>query len=499
MNLSRFYHRPMTGFKIHKAEWVRILLLAISLALFPHSIWAAETRGEKYAENTTSDLLTREEKHFITTHTPLIFSEVNWKPLSIADNPDGFDGMIADYFNMITRRSGLMFEFQKSTTWAEVLQKYADRAIEVIPALGKDDDVGREILLSDPFVQFPMVIVTRNDVSYITDTAQLNNRKVAVGKGYTSYHFLKKNYPAIDLVQTEDVTKGLILLANHDVSAFVGHLAVVINTIQNLGLTNLKIAGETEFMFDHRIGLDPRYPQAVSIINKVLDGMTEKEHRAIYQKWVNVEYDTGIDYSFFGKIMGCAALFVILVIYWNRKLAWEVKERKQTEQHLMESEKRIKAILDAISTGFILINPENRIIEDVNPAAARMIGLPRDHIIGHVCHEFICPMKESDCPIIDHGRQIDNSEQILLAAEGRGIPILKTVMPVTLNGKQQLLESFVDLTDRKEAEKELQQNYQELERFYQLTVGREEKMINLKKEINLLLLQSGKKEKYKIR
>ncbi len=48
------------------------------------------------------------------------------------------------------------------------------------------------------------------------------------------------------------------------------------------------------------------------------------------------------------------------------------------------------------------------------------------------------------------------------------------------------------------AEASLMQKMDELVRFQQLTIGRELKMIELKHEVNTLLVQEGKEEKYKI-
>ena len=93
---------------------------------------------------------------------------------------------------------------------------------------------------------------------------------------------------------------------------------------------------------------------------------------------------------------------------------------------------------------------------------------------------------------------MNNADLILLNADGQEIPILKTVVKVILSGKPHFVESFVDLTERKKAETALQRNLEELERFNQLTINREEKMIQLKKEINDLMQQMGKTEKYKI-
>jgi len=176
----------------------------------------------------------------------------------------------------------------------------------------------------------------------------------------------------------------------------------------------------------------------------------------------------------------------------------DITERKKMENAIRESEERIKSILNSINTGIIVIDQENRTIVEANPVAEKMIGLPKEKIIGNLCHKFICPREMDDCPIMDHGQTVDNADRILLNAEGQEIPILKTVVEVILGGKPHLVESFVDLTERKKAEEELQRNLEELERFSQLTIGREQKMISLKEEINEMLGEVGKPSKYKI-
>jgi hypothetical protein len=56
----------------------------------------------------------------------------------------------------------------------------------------------------------------------------------------------------------------------------------------------------------------------------------------------------------------------------------------------------------------------------------------------------------------------------------------------------------MDITERKQAERELQERMEELEQFSHLTINREEMMIQLKQEINTLLEQTGREKKYKI-
>jgi PAS domain S-box-containing protein len=59
-----------------------------------------------------------------------------------------------------------------------------------------------------------------------------------------------------------------------------------------------------------------------------------------------------------------------------------------------------------------------------------------------------------------------------------------------------LIGSVSDVTDRKEAEEALHQKMDELERFQRLTVGRELRMVEMKNEINALLVQAGQPAKY---
>ncbi|MBW2265043.1 MAG: PAS domain S-box protein [Deltaproteobacteria bacterium] len=138
-------------------------------------------------------------------------------------------------------------------------------------------------------------------------------------------------------------------------------------------------------------------------------------------------------------------------------------ERNQAETQLRESEQRLRSILDSIETGVLLIDPETHTIVEANPLATGLIGLPRKKVLGQVCHKFICPAGEGKCPITDLGQKMDNSENVLLTASGDSVPILKTVVPLMLGGKVHLLESFLDITERKKAENELRESQ---ERYY---------------------------------
>ena len=75
-------------------------------------------------------------------------------------------------------------------------------------------------------------------------------------------------------------------------------------------------------------------------------------------------------------------------------------------------------------------------------------------LFGKECGEYFCPALQKECPILDRGQMVDNSERILRSQDGIEIPILKTVIEIEMNGESVLLETFMDITERKKAEEE---------------------------------------------
>ncbi|MEI7856860.1 MAG: PAS domain-containing protein [Methanomicrobiales archaeon] len=111
-----------------------------------------------------------------------------------------------------------------------------------------------------------------------------------------------------------------------------------------------------------------------------------------------------------------------------------------------------KAVFDRIQTGIIIIDPVTHKIADANPIAEKILGFSKSELINRICHGHVCPAKEGTCPVTDLGTSIVNEERVFLNKTGEKVAILKTVATVMLNKKEYLVESFVDVSDRKIAD-----------------------------------------------
>jgi PAS domain S-box-containing protein len=135
--------------------------------------------------------------------------------------------------------------------------------------------------------------------------------------------------------------------------------------------------------------------------------------------------------------------------------AFKESERKRAEEALKNSENYLLTIFNATQSGLVVIDPETRLIYDANSTAVSLIDKEKGSLIGSSCNEYLCPKENQMCPVIDRGQELVRSEGVLRNTRGEERPIIKTVVPVQLGGRSYLLESFIDITERKRAEEAL--------------------------------------------
>ena len=114
-----------------------------------------------------------------------------------------------------------------------------------------------------------------------------------------------------------------------------------------------------------------------------------------------------------------------------------------------------RTLMDSLPFGVVIIG-RDKVVRHANAAALGVMGYnTEDEIVGELCHQTLCPADRDHCPILDFGREVDRSERVLVAKDGRRVPIIKSVVPIVLDGEEVLLEAFVDITESRQAQDEL--------------------------------------------
>jgi PAS domain S-box-containing protein len=150
----------------------------------------------------------------------------------------------------------------------------------------------------------------------------------------------------------------------------------------------------------------------------------------------------------------------------------DVTEKFNLEKKLKKSLEATKIILDSLPIGIILVDYDRK-VQSVNKVALKLLEFNDEfEILGKLCHNVMCVAEIGACPVLDMGGKIDQSERFLINQFGKEVPILKSVIPITLGDNNYLLEAFVDVSSLKETEeklKESQEKYRDL--LYTSTLG----------------------------
>ena len=186
-------------------------------------------------------------------------------------------------------------------------------------------------------------------------------------------------------------------------------------------------------------------------------------HITVFGEGLLIEHVFTPDAHEIWKRLSVLGLIIMFSVYANRS----INIRRRTETALAEREQELSRILENNPAGIILVDTANRMVSWANNNALKMIGAARETVENRECHKHLCLGEAGQCPVLDSEMRTDRSEGLLLTTEGKSLPILKSVTRVKYNGREHLLETFFDLSDRKKMERELQQAHAELDQIFQ--------------------------------
>ncbi|MBL0712233.1 MAG: transporter substrate-binding domain-containing protein, partial [Desulfosarcina sp.] len=286
--------------------------------------------------------LSAAEKAWLGDHPEIRLGvDPSWPPFE-QKTPDGrYAGITADYVKLLNERLSIGMQADTGLTWTQVLEKARVREIDVIPCISPTPQRSQFLLFTKPYLSFQSVIVTRKSASFINGLADLNKAPVGVVEGYITHEKIAADYPAIKLKTYASVAEGLDAVLKGQVQAFVDNLASITFTIKRRELEDLKIASTTEYHFNLSMGVRKDWPELVPILEKGLKSISKEERYQIHDRWINVIIERTMDWGYLWRILSIvvalAGAVVVIILFWNRRLAREIDERKRLQEALTQA------------------------------------------------------------------------------------------------------------------------------------------------------------------
>jgi len=218
---------------------------------------------------------------------------------------------------------------------------------------------------------------------------------IVMVSGYGYVELIRNKHPEIKIKLVSDLKTALRKVSFGMADAFVGDLATASFYIESEGITNLKLAGESEPPNISGFAVRSDWPELSSILEKGVSLLTEEERKFISNKWIHLAAESGITMRELKKLMGYIVSFISLVIVgfllWNRQLKRvvnlktkdlikEINERKRTQEALKDSEKKFRALADTSPLAIYMTEGVEQKAIYINPTFIKLFGYTIDEV-----------------------------------------------------------------------------------------------------------------------
>lgn len=333
------------------SNWLLVFVFTLFIVFSPAQADNLSTPVEALAPQEVDDSLastsllslTESERLWLQNHPGLELSgDILWPPFEFIDDEGNYAGMVSDIITLIESRLDYRFNINHQESWNDTLESLVSREIAGITAIAKTPQRQEHMLFSEPYFSFPIVLVIREGMDFVTDLRELEDERVGVVKGYASYDYLIINHPDLNIQGVDSVADGLKMLSNGELDVFVSNIPSVSHLIKSLGLFNVRLTSITPYVYDLRVGINANYPELVPIINKAIASIPQQALDDIYKEWVFKDMNAQVDYRIVRRIAFISIFVIGIFWYWNRKLSKEVSERIRSENALRASEEQLR-------------------------------------------------------------------------------------------------------------------------------------------------------------
>ncbi len=220
-----------------------------------------------------SENLTNKELEYLQNNNFNIYVNT-WEPyIKVSTDESGkkiFSGVAVEYFEAITKDVPINYNLIDANNFTNLLKNLKTDPNAMTLSSSKTKDKESYALFTEPYVSYPIAVMTKRDKPFISSLDKFQNKVIAVGNKFTAHKTLEKYYPNIKLKTVKNTLEGLELLMKDEVYGVADILPSVINLQNKYGLNEIKISGLTNEEIFLRMLVNKNLAPLQKILNKLI-------------------------------------------------------------------------------------------------------------------------------------------------------------------------------------------------------------------------------------
>ncbi|MDY0212923.1 MAG: transporter substrate-binding domain-containing protein [Desulfuromonadaceae bacterium] len=303
------------------------------------------------AEPSLLSLSGEERRHLETLGEVRLCIDPDKMPLEGIDQHGNYTGLSSDYFALLQEQLPIPIRFVPTTSWTETLQKIENGECDLLALVSPTSERKKILNFTRPYLFLPLVVATRGEEMFIEDIRQLSGLRIGSVGGYAATEEFRKRYPAIELVETKNVSEGIRMVSRGEIYGFVGTVAAIGEAIREQGLDAVKISGHINMTLGLGVGVRKDDPLLCDIMDRAIVALGPGEGQRLYGRWVAVTYRQGVNFVVV-ILSGIGAVILLAGFVWrNRRLTQLHSELLLTHQQLEEKsqELRLLSVTDSLT------------------------------------------------------------------------------------------------------------------------------------------------------
>jgi ABC-type amino acid transport substrate-binding protein len=242
---------------------------------------AATVAGETMA---TIDLSSEEaawlKAHPVLRHGP----DADYAPFEYKDENDRYIGVAPDILKLIGKKLGVQFKVVAAPNWAANLENIKQHKAD-LAAAAITPDRSEYMLFTSPFIEYNNIILVPDHVRGYFILKDFEGKTLAAVQGWAIAEYIQNKHPAITFLWVKDIKSALEAVSDGMADAYLVNRFAAGYWMAKTGITNLRIAGETDYTYKLSFGSRKDWPMLNRLLQKALDATSRSELEEIFNKW----------------------------------------------------------------------------------------------------------------------------------------------------------------------------------------------------------------------